>query len=345
MFLLFLHEKITKDCGFLTSSAAELPGKFALKDIVGIEPDISRDRFGNKTIHISTYDDKKVLGRHQSLKEPRTWIYPNCTVNGRNMVFKFQWVSKANLESSIHRFVLAKGVLNVPKLLYTASVANSRGSGASSSFVGEVLVIENVGSQVSSLFDGPNHGMVVDIFAAYAHTLIAAAKVDEDNQFVLHRDVSLGNLMVTSNGRPYVIDWGYGCVCKRSSTANTAPGKVIIGTTIYMGIRILYKCRTRSVVEDLESLFLIFCHCIWRTYGNAKCDLYKDLWKSSNLFRVKITREFWLKSKISLFEHMEIRGDSRLPKAYRLLAEGMYDLLFPPSSPIASFNNNSDDDP
>ncbi|KAJ1763866.1 hypothetical protein LPJ74_006751, partial [Coemansia sp. RSA 1843] len=346
-FLLFLYQQIAKDAGFLTRSAVSLPGEFALADIVGISPCEDNALPPDTMIHLGL-DSDGVLGRHRCLKGPRTWLYPECRIGGKRAVFKFQWLPDGALESAVHQFVLAKGVPYVPALLYAATVASNQSSSSSSSSgkgtdippplpIGEALVVEDVGSSVLSAFNKPEVE-IIDIFAAYTHTLISAAKIHE-NRFVLHRDVSLGNLMVTRKGHPYIIDWGCGNVCYIDKD-RLPSGKVIVGTAIYMGIRILRKCRTRSVVDDLESLFLVFCHCLWRQYGTEN-PYYEYLWTRGDLDLVTLTRTNWLRSKAALFEHMEIKGC--LPEPYRILAEGMFDLLFPSSFPISSFERNIDD--
>ncbi|KAJ2513027.1 hypothetical protein H4217_006556, partial [Coemansia sp. RSA 1939] len=320
----------------------ELPGAFALDKIVGIESD-KKDTSMNTSINIRTPSGGEVLGRHRSLEGPRTWIYPSCRFDYQDAVLKFQWIPEGNLESEVHRFVLAKGVPHVPKLLFAAGVSG-RQSDRDVPFVGEVLVFENVGNKVSSLFDSAGSSMekrVVDIFAAYAHTLIAAARIGKDNRFVLHRDISLGNLMVTHSGQPYIIDWGYGCVCDSSICHRPASGKVIVGTTIYMSIRVLFNKETRSLIDDLESLFLVFCHCLWTTYGNTRNEYYKDLWVKGNKLQVELVRKDWLSSKLSLFKHME--AGTNIPVFYRRLAKGMYDQLFPSRSFISFLEENSND--
>ncbi|KAJ2562344.1 hypothetical protein IW140_006438 [Coemansia sp. RSA 1813] len=346
-FLLFLYQQIAKDAGFLTRSAVSLPGEFALADIVGISPCEDNALPPDTMIHLGL-DSDGVLGRHRCLKGPRTWLYPECRIGGKRAVFKFQWLPDGALESAVHQFVLAKGVPYVPALLYAATVASNQSSSSSSSSgkgtdippplpIGEALVVEDVGSSVLSAFNKPEVE-IIDIFAAYTHTLISAAKIHE-SQFVLHRDVSLGNLMVTRKGHPYIIDWGCGHVCHIDKD-RLPSGKVIVRTAIYMGIRILRECRTRSVIDDLESLFLVFCHCLWRQYGTKNL-YYEYLWTRGDLHFVKVTRIDWLRSKTALFEHMEIKGN--LPEPHRTLAEGMFDLLFPSSSPVSSFERNIND--
>ncbi|KAJ2645305.1 hypothetical protein GGH99_008315, partial [Coemansia sp. RSA 1285] len=205
------------------------------------------------------YDDtNSVLGRHGYLKGQRTWAYPAQYFHDkrdrpRNAFFKFQWAFDDEPEISVHQFVLDNGVPHVPKLLYTANIESTGCDSNNQKLKGEAIVMEDVGISIKNAFyeDGLNmsEAKIIDIFAGYAHTLIAAAKVN-NRRFVLHRDVSIGNLMVGHDGSPYVIDWGCGRVCTVYEQPRLA-GKQMVGTAIYMGIRILTNCKTRSVIDDL----------------------------------------------------------------------------------------------
>ncbi|KAJ2559738.1 hypothetical protein EV175_000204 [Coemansia sp. RSA 1933] len=351
-FFLFMYKQIAKDCGFLTRKSVGLHSEFTLGEIVGISPDEKSGRLTAATkIRLSTGDENKVLGRHKGLQRSRTWIYPKCTFgDGKEQaVFKFQWVPDgSDLESTIHRTVWSRGVPHVPKLIYAAKVVKDQKEKSEAGElppIGEVLIVEDVGSSVETAFGG-SEAKVIDIFAAYAHTLIAAAKI-EGGQFILHRDISMGNLMVTPEDQPYVIDWGCGCVCSVKDGNRTPSGKVIVGTAIYMGIRILCECKSRSVVDDLESLFLVFCHCIWKKYGDTGCESYTALWNTNTLYTVRSARSDWLGSRKTLFDCMGIKDSNlnKLPKPYRRLAEGMYDILFPSWSSISSIKESDSNDP
>ncbi|KAJ2654208.1 hypothetical protein IWW48_006254, partial [Coemansia sp. RSA 1200] len=207
-----------------------------------------------------------VLGRHNHLKGPRTGSYPAKCYDGtmQNAFFKFQCGHDNDLEIDMHRFVLAKGVRHVPRLLYTANMEGKGVGPDNQKFKGEALVMEDVGgSIVWHAFDKDGLNMsdasIIDVFAGYAHTLLAAAVIETQKKYALHRDVSMGNLMVSAKGAPYVIDWGCGRVCTNGEEPRSS-GKQMIGTVIYMSIRILTNCKKKSVVDDLESLFLVFCH-------------------------------------------------------------------------------------
>ncbi|KAJ2724999.1 hypothetical protein GGI07_001568 [Coemansia sp. Benny D115] len=91
---------------------------------------------------------------------------------------------------------------------------------------------------------------------------------------VLHRDISAGNIMITESSVS-VIDWGYGRaldsvqpwvkekinkkwgidIAKMTSIEKKNDG--VMGTPCFMGVRILMKQATRSLLDDIESLFYI----------------------------------------------------------------------------------------
>ncbi|KAJ2511287.1 hypothetical protein H4217_007455, partial [Coemansia sp. RSA 1939] len=348
-FLLFLHQQLGKDSGYLARHSIGLPCGFRLDSIVDTSRGSDNTLPSSTVISLNSADGVTggVFGRHSHLKGQRTWSYPAAYSDGtmRNAFFKFQWGYDNDLEIDVHRFVLAKGVRHVPRLLYTASVEGKGVGPNSQRFKGEALVMEDVGgSIVWHAFDkdGLNMGdaCIIDVFAGYVHTLIAAAVIDTQNKYALHRDVSMGNLMVSAKGAPYVIDWGCGRVCTHGEEPRSS-GKQMIGTAIYMGIRILTNCATRSVVDDLESLFLVFCHCLWRRYGKRNAH-YEDIWSVKSLSNVSNARIAWLVSEKNFFDRMGL-SENDTPKALRALAVGMYAVLFPSKSPIHSFSADDDD--
>ncbi|KAJ2561555.1 hypothetical protein IW140_006560 [Coemansia sp. RSA 1813] len=145
--------------------------------------------------------------------------------------------------------------------------------------------------------------------------------------------------MVTSDGRPYVIDWGCGCI-RTEGEVRPSSGKHMIGTAIYIAIRILEGSKTRSVIDDLESLFLVLCHCVWLKYGTRNRH-YDTLWSGKDIDNTRDTRIAWLSTTKKLFERMKLVGD--LPNPIRLLVEGMFNILFPESSPIYTLNDEDTD--
>ncbi|KAJ2844762.1 hypothetical protein GGI22_006774 [Coemansia erecta] len=342
-FLLFLYNRLGKDYGYLTKRSINVPGSFKLADIVGA---IADDRsILPSTTSVTLRHEKRVLGRHGHLKGQRTWAYParvTCDGNAHNVYFKFQWAFDGDLEVDVHQFVLDRDVPHVPELLYSATINDDRIDVSGRKFKGEAIVMEFVGKNIRSFFDENSirsPAKVIDVFAGYVHTLVAAANVDDEGRFALHRDISIGNLMVTPNGHPYVIDWGCGCV-STEGVDRPSSGKHMIGTAIYIAIRILEGNKSRSVIDDLESLFLVLCHCVWRKYGKINKH-HETLWSGKDIDHTRDARIAWLSNKKKLFERMGTTDD--LPKPIRLLVEDMFTLLFPPSSPIYDLNEDDTD--
>ncbi|KAJ2798912.1 hypothetical protein H4R20_004643 [Coemansia guatemalensis] len=330
MFISFLYCQSHSDCGYLTGRNSDYPWTFSLKDILGATKDKSDKSPLSKIISLEYREDGSgVLGRHKYLKGQRTWVYLAKYDGGNNRAFfKFQWVFDGESEIDIHRFVLKRRVPNVPKVFCGASIGGGGSSAENQKYVGQAIVMEEVGDTIRSAFGKrqlvKSDAEIIDLFAGYVHTLIAAAMIDRDHKFVLHRDISTGNLTFRGN-HPYIIDWGYGRVCTENET-RTLTGKELIGTTIYMGIRVLKGHRTRSVVDDLESLFLVLCHCLWRSIG-AESDDYDILWSSEDLKIISGMRIAWLHSEIAFSNQMGIPKDQH--RALQHLVKGMYGLLFP----------------
>ncbi|KAJ2216682.1 hypothetical protein EV179_001221 [Coemansia sp. RSA 487] len=77
--------------------------------------------------------------------------------------------------------------------------------------------------------------------------------------------------------------------------------------------------------DDLESLFLVFIHCLWASYGKSTTDLYA-LWAGKKEQNSAIdSRIAWLGSKTSFTKKT---GPSGCPPELEHLATGLYDCLF-----------------
>ncbi|KAJ2187224.1 hypothetical protein IW144_006091, partial [Coemansia sp. RSA 522] len=209
-FLLLLQERLCKDSGHLTGKNMRLPVKFSFGDIPDTLTDgKSSDMLQSTTVcpELSEKDVAKggIYGRHWHLRGQRTWVYPAQLKRKiadqpdeiDDVFFKFQWSFDGDGEIDVHRFVLERGVPHVPKLLHTAIIEGKAYGTHSPKFKGEAMVMEYVGKSVKSLFGNDTlctPSKIIDIFAGYVHTLVAAAGID-NGQYALHRDISIGNLM------------------------------------------------------------------------------------------------------------------------------------------------------
>ncbi|PIA12611.1 hypothetical protein COEREDRAFT_100014 [Coemansia reversa NRRL 1564] len=191
-FLLFLYKQSLQDCGYLTGRDSDYPSTFLLEDVIGATTNIKGNSLKSTSISLECHNNEhRVLGRHRYLKGQRTWLYPAMYDKDRHpSFFKFQWGFEGEGEISAHEFVQNRGIPNVPKLHYGASIAGNGGKTGRQKYVGEVIVMEDVGETIMSIFDKSTLAMseakIINIFAGYAHTLIAAAIVDDNKKITVH---------------------------------------------------------------------------------------------------------------------------------------------------------------
>ncbi|KAJ2850565.1 hypothetical protein IWW36_001815 [Coemansia brasiliensis] len=193
---------------------------------------------------------KDAYGRHRQPNSQQTWVYPvqyEAAGEKGSAFFKFQWGFKNDDEEAVHEFLLTRKVPHMPELRFSMHVTAKGPESDDWVCKGEAMLI--TGAQLSD-------AEIIDIFARHMHTLISAAAVDADNRYVLHRDISTRNLMIKNDKSPYIIDWGYGRLCVKDEKRLLSDKQMVV-PTIYMGIRIINGCLSRSIIDCLESLFLV----------------------------------------------------------------------------------------
>ncbi|KAJ2161190.1 hypothetical protein GGF46_001702, partial [Coemansia sp. RSA 552] len=318
--ILAIYKILSDDPGLLVPKPDEIRSKFSPAAIPGLTPD-DEDR---ALVEISL-DNRSMVGRHRRLFGSRSWANSaQCSVDGGELVpcyFKFNWSGVENMEASIHRKVFGMGQMNVPQVLYSATVSAPGGNGVR----GELLIIGDAGETFDNRFDAlVDHPQVfVDVIAGYVCTLLRAAAGD-GNCFILHRDISVGNLLVDKGNRPWIIDWGLGLL--ECSTGNRfASTEPQLGTAVFMSIRVLAARRRRSVIDDLESLFLVISYCAWEKYGRDR-DQQGALWDGkAETSAIMSTRIAWLTSERAYLWQMGLQG---CPGFLMKLLKQLYSLLF-----------------
>ncbi|KAJ2394009.1 hypothetical protein GGI23_004857 [Coemansia sp. RSA 2559] len=331
-FLLFLYDELPKDhFGFLMKNDRGIYKPFCFGDISGF--DQSGQEGILRTAKVSVFGGKAFSGRRHRYVGSRSWlydarVYPKDEDKWKDCILKLNWCSFNKAEAPVHKRAMDMRVPYTPCLIDSATIPID----ADNEYVGEVLLIEKCGQQVGKFFiDLHEHRVhrIVDIFAGYLHTLLAAADGDEDG-YILHRDISAGNLLVKDDRHPYIIDWGCGLVAKKnqSRTPSTA---TVIGTAPFMGIRVLRWTSHRSLLEDLESLFLVLSLCLWNKFGdgqdNTRKDDFAEMWRGAlTTDKIIASRLEWLHSHDSYWSTMKVKD---CPDCLTELATGMYDLLFP----------------
>ncbi|KAJ2495586.1 hypothetical protein GGH96_006339, partial [Coemansia sp. RSA 1972] len=330
------------DYGFLPLKECGVLEKFMFSDIPNCElPDTE-----SSSTTVTVLGRKALGGRHGMLIGPQSWIY-RAQIGGADgstasAIFKFIWHPRDGSEVAVHKKVQEMGIPYIPRLLHSATIAaRSQGQNLKHKLQGEILVIEDAGLSVYEFafkaIRGGRSNRLVDIFAGYLHTLLAALTVDEDI-YVLHRDVSIGNLFVCNN-QPVVIDWGCGMIAQRIVPRDPSDIE-FVGTAPFMGIRVLQNSPTRTLIDDLESLFLVLAHIVWNAHG-SKSSNYQVLWgRTSEMMDVANSRTLWLGSETELVNHM---GLKQKESVLIDLVKRLYKLLFPADIRIGDISNLATD--
>ncbi|KAJ2716628.1 hypothetical protein H4S00_004490, partial [Coemansia sp. D1744] len=342
-FIMVLYKMLPRDYGFLPLKECGVLDRFMFKDIPNCK--LSDTGISNTTVTVS--GRKTFGGRHAMLIGPQSWIY-RAHIRGADgsttsdAIFKFIWHPKDGSEVAVHKKVQEMGIPYIPRLLYSATIeVGNQGQNFKKKLQGEILVIEDAGLSVYEfalgVIRGGRSNRLIDIFAGYMHTLLAAGSVDEDI-YVLHRDVSIGNLFVCKN-QPVIIDWGCGMIAQR--IVPRIPSEIeFVGTAPFMGIRVLQKSLTRTIIDDLESLFLVLAHIVWNVYG-TKDSNYQVLWgKTSDIQDVADSRTRWLDSETHFINRMGLKQEESVLID---LVKRLYKLLFPADIRISEICESASD--
>ncbi|KAI9504880.1 hypothetical protein BX070DRAFT_99085 [Coemansia spiralis] len=325
-FLFVLYQQLPKDYGFLVNNRYGLTSAFSVADM--LSSTANSGYFEDKMIAIE--GGKAFSGRHNVLSGSRSWVYyARIEVpegQSERVIFKFHWHGVGRSEAGVHRQVLNTGVPYVPQLLYSSGIDTRIESLLFNEYTGEILIIEDCGMGLWQFADSvidKDCCRLIDMFAGYVHTLLAASTT-HPAKFVLHRDISLNNLMV-KKGEPRIIDWGCGLVVNRGTTRLPSEA-IIMGTAPYMGIRVLSEHKTRTLLDDLESLFLVFSYVLWTKYGIVD-ETYRILWSGEkDMVAILHRRYSWLSSGVEFIAQMQL--GNKLAPELKEFALNLYELLF-----------------
>ncbi|KAJ1764141.1 hypothetical protein LPJ74_006709, partial [Coemansia sp. RSA 1843] len=330
MFLLLLYRQLPKDhYGFLVPKDCGIFDPFCASDILGFSHP-NHDGLLKKACLV-VQGNGAFSGRRRKIVGSRSWLYSTITsaeaeASREQCILKLHWCLRDLSEARIHKRVMEMNVPHTPQLIDSATIQID----ATNAYIGEILLIEDSGIEINRFLislDSSSVHRVVDIFAGYLHTLLVAATGDK-GEYILHRDISAGNLLV-KDSKPYVIDWGCGLIAKKNGPR--IPSTVsAVGTAPFMGIRVLSSSNCRSLLEDLESMFLVLSYCLWNKYGDGGGTIRKDafarMWNGAlDPDDMIDTRNKWLTKNDKYWGMMNIQ---KCPNFLKMLAIGMYDLLF-----------------
>ncbi|KIP02474.1 hypothetical protein PHLGIDRAFT_37885 [Phlebiopsis gigantea 11061_1 CR5-6] len=166
------------------------------------------------------------------------------------------------VESTTYRALKKNNVPHIPDLLYGGDVRNTRGR------VQETLARNyadvddewRITNALPHIF--VHHRIVQDIvyslegalgvqeFIQAIHDVLLAMQKAHDSARLLHRDLSIGNMMIDSNGRGVLNDWD-----QAGSLDEPAPG---VGTRQFMSIPMLSeRGKNHDIADDLESVYWV----------------------------------------------------------------------------------------
>ncbi|KAJ2137776.1 hypothetical protein IW136_003379 [Coemansia sp. RSA 678] len=267
--LLLMYQMLPKYPGFLATPDRGIFSPLTADKFIGI---VGSDavRLSGKTITV--LGDKTIGGRNRQPVGSRSWIYRVHVAAGRDTktlerILKFHWYSAEYSESQFDQ-----------------------------QLTGELLLLEDAGKDIRLFFKDAkaDSWQMIDVFAGYFHALLVAATGNEQGEFIIHRDISAMNLLI-KDSQPFVIDWGNGV---HAFSADRITSKSVrVGTAPFMGIRALNSSSRRSLVDDVESLFLVFSYCLWSVYGKDS-DFMRNMWQGKmDVKKSIITRRNWLTSK------------------------------------------------
>ncbi|KAJ1965752.1 hypothetical protein GGI12_000544 [Dipsacomyces acuminosporus] len=250
-------------------------------------------------------------------------------------ILKYHWHRKERAaEWEVYDSLQTYKIPNTPKLLFRGEYGLAY-SETTNGFRNELLLIEDagveIGDYVRRIYSNTGcHLQFANIVLGYIHTLIAAWGT-KDSIRILHRDISMANLLVLNEKDARIIDWEYGLAVYPAQVNRATSPYPLTGTTIYMSWRVLRGFTRRSVVDDLESLMYVICHAVVLADNKERAEPWKELWTdNSGESALYNARYNLLSTKDTFLRRLPVD----CPPMIRDLLGALYDLLFeiPPAA-------------
>ncbi|KAJ2654055.1 hypothetical protein IWW48_006329, partial [Coemansia sp. RSA 1200] len=184
-------------------------------------------------------------------------------------------------EGAVYDVLRLNGVEGIPEVYSSGIIC--------ADFLGnrlEYIIMEHCGDSLTTYFEGKHEKdtwLPKENSKKLAKIVqdVSVCLVQANSAGVLHRDVSMGNITVRGD-KVFVIDWGYARFIDRNITddvrshINDTWGidvnshaltekeqDPMTGTTCFMSIRVLAAAATRSLWDDIESLFYVVLGCLF----------------------------------------------------------------------------------
>ncbi|KAJ1771404.1 hypothetical protein IW138_003623 [Coemansia sp. RSA 986] len=195
-------------------------------------------------------------------------------------IIKLTWTPIGRLtEGAVYEILTKANVPNTPKVLDSGILKKDVFG-----YRFEYIIMEDCGDTIMNFGQARYEngqaskasGLVSKHIAQVSSCLIHAQAAG-----VFHRDISSGNIAISSQGNASVIDWGYAKVVKPDNAGvmkrNEAALRkwhldpeliiqmeanydMLTGTPQYISIQMLVSDKERGLIHDLESLFYVILH-------------------------------------------------------------------------------------
>ncbi|KAJ2842312.1 hypothetical protein J3B02_005618, partial [Coemansia erecta] len=210
-------------------------------------------------------------------------------------VLKLSWTSVDRLpENAAYEILLRDEVKGIPKMLRRGLLIEDFGG-----FRLEFMIMEDCGDSLSKalliIHDGDKKAFTETVKSIVCQT--TACLISANLSGIVHRDISDGNITVrynysTKTPDARIIDWGYAKDHYSGSDESNTVGEKwrydsvkigsneikndpFTGTPRYMSISTLFGNTTRSVIDDIESLFYVVLDALRTIFPTSK-DNAKD---------------------------------------------------------------------
>ncbi|KAJ1726384.1 hypothetical protein LPJ72_006356, partial [Coemansia sp. Benny D160-2] len=220
----------------------------------------------------------------------------------KKAVLKLSWTPVSRIpEGAVYDVLHLNGVEGIPEIYSSGIIC--------ADFLGnrlEYIIMERCGDPLTTYIKKEHNN---DSWSLEEHSRnltkivqdVSACLIQANTAGVLHRDISMGNITVRGD-KVFVIDWGYARfidktipdhVCSHindtwgidvNSFAGTERKQdPMMGTTCFMSIRVLVAAASRSLWDDIESLFYIVLGCLFvGSKGEFNSDKAPGFENSSN---------------------------------------------------------------
>ncbi|KAJ2667282.1 hypothetical protein GGH99_006670, partial [Coemansia sp. RSA 1285] len=261
----------------------------------------------------------------------------------KKAVLKLSWTPVSRLpEGAVYDVLRLNGVEGIPEIYSSGIIC--------ADFLGnrlEYIIMEHCGDSLTTYFEGKHKKdawLPVENSRDLTNIVrdVSACLIQANSAGVMHRDISMGNITVRGD-KVFVIDWGYARFIDRSisddvrSHINDTWGidvnshspiekeqDPMTGTTCFMSIRVLAAATTRSLWDDIESLFYVVLGCLFAGFKGGFNSGEAPGFEHSSNKKSALAKA----SGVSLNSYASVFGADNVPQEFLDLANKLRTILF-----------------